>query len=156
MECLKKLYGILVCVGNKLQCPVLLLVRLAWGWQFFEAGKGKLEDIQKPIGFFTELHIPLPKLSAYMAGSTECFGGLLLMLGLGSRLVSIPLAFTMVVAYLTAHIDTVKTIFSKPDDFLGAPPFPFLIAVLIILAFGPGKISLDGAIDQFYLRRKND
>lgn len=154
MECLKKFYGLLACVGNMLQCPLLLLIRLVWGWQFFEAGKGKLEDIQKPIGFFTQLHIPFPTLSAYMAACTECFGGLLLVLGLGSRLVSIPLAFTMVVAYATAHIDTVKTIFSKPDDFLGAPPFPFLLATLIILAFGPGKISLDSVVEKFYLRKK--
>ena len=155
MNIVSRLYGILVCVGNKLQSPVLLLLRLAWGWQFFEAGKGKLQDIPKVARFFSQLHIPMPTFNAWLAASTECFGGLLLMLGLCSRLASVPLIITMVVAYLTAHIDTVQTLFKDPDDFLAAPPFPFLCALLVILAFGPGKISLDHLIDRCCSQKKN-
>lgn len=154
MECLKKIYGCVVCAGNRLQSPVLLLIRLAWGWQFFEAGKGKLEDIPKVAGFFEQLHIPMPTLNAYVAGTTECFGGLLLVFGLGARIVSAPLAFTMIVAYLTAHMDAVKTLFENPDEFLSAAPFPFLVAALVILAFGPGKLSLDHLIERCWLRQK--
>jgi len=82
-------------------------------------------------------------LNACFAGATECFGGLLLLIGLGSRLVSIPLAFTMIVAYGTAHRDVLMNIFKKPDDFLSAAPFPFLFATLIVLTFGPGGFSVD-------------
>ncbi len=93
---------------------------------------------EKVAGFFQSLHIPAPGLNAYLAGATECLGGLLLLVGLGSRLVSIPLIFVLIVAYATAEIDSVKAIFSDPDKFTGATPFLFLVACVMVLAFGPG------------------
>jgi putative oxidoreductase len=144
MNPIERAYRLLTHGANHLQSVVLLAVRLIWGWQFFEAGRGKFGDIDKPIGFFTQLGIPLPTLSAYVVATTECVGGLLLMLGLASRLVSIPLAIAMTVAYLTAH---------REEAFLETAPFPFLLASLIVLAFGPGKISMDHVIDKFFLRR---
>lgn len=137
------IYGRAVDASGLLRSPLLLAIRLFWGWQFFLAGKGKLMNNDRTAGFFAELGIPAPKLNAIMAGSTECFGGLLLLAGLFSRLVSIPLAFTMVVAYATAHKEELGAIPSDPDKFLGAAPFLFLYASLIVLAFGPGCFSLD-------------
>ena len=78
-----------------------------------------------------------------MAGSTECFGGLLLLIGLFSRVISVPLVFTMVVAYLTADIDKVKGIFQEPDKFVSADPFLFMLTAILVFAFGPGKLSAD-------------
>src|SRR6185369_649034 len=92
------LYERFTHVLDYLRGPVLLMIRLYWGWQFFLAGKGKLGNLDQTAEFFAELSIPLPKLNAVMAASTECFGGLLLLLGLGSRLVGIPLTITMSVA----------------------------------------------------------
>ena len=68
----------------------------------------------------------MPVLNAYLAGATECFGGLLLVVGLASRLVAIPVAFTMIVAYVTADYEALTSIFSDPDKFVAAAPFPFL------------------------------
>jgi putative oxidoreductase len=130
--------------------PFLLGIRLYWGWQFFETGKGKLSDISAPTAFFTELGIPFPQLNACIAGCTECFGGLLLLLGLFSRVTSVPLIFTMLVAYGTAHLDVVKTIWSDSDSFVSAPPFLFLLASGIIFILGPGRFS----IDELLRRRK--
>ncbi len=131
-----------------LQSPLLLVLRLYWGWQFFQTGKGKLMNLDRTAEFFQSLHIPMSKLNAGLAGGTECFGGLLLLLGLGSRLVSVPLIFTMIIAYLTADLDKVKAIFSDPDKFVTAAPFEFLLVALIVLAFGPGKFSLDWLIGK--------
>src|SRR4051794_32581718 len=125
----RTLYGLLITVGNSLQSPFLLAVRLYWGYQFFISGKGKLGNLDKVTGFFTDLHIPFPKQNAIMNASLECFGGLLLLVGLGSRLISIPLAITMVVAYLTADLDVVKGIYEDPDKFVTAAEFLFLFAV---------------------------
>ena len=130
--------------------PFLLGIRLYWGWQFFQTGKGKLSDISAPTAFFTELGIPFPQLNAYMAGCTECFGGLLLLFGLFSRVTSVPLIFTMLVAYGTAHLDVVKTIFSDGDAFVTAPPFLFLLASVIVFIFGAGRLS----VDEWLRRRK--
>ena len=63
---LRKLYGWLIAVGNALRSPVLLAIRLFWGWQFFLTGKGKLMDLSKPTQYFESLHIPLPHLNAIL------------------------------------------------------------------------------------------
>ncbi|MGD1019738.1 MAG: DoxX family protein [Verrucomicrobiia bacterium] len=141
-----KLYRLWVSLISKLQSPVLLILRLYFGWQFFLTGKGKLMHLDKTAGFFATLHIPMPKLNAALAGSTECVGGLLLLLGLGSRIATVPLICTMIVAYLTADSDAVKNIFNKPDDFLSAAEFLFLLTSVIVLVFGPGVFSLDAII----------
>jgi len=44
----------------------------------------------------------------------------------------------MAVAYLTADFEAVSNIFSNPDKFVKADPFPFLLTALIVLVFGPG------------------
>jgi len=49
----------------------------------------------------------------------------------------------MTVAYLTAHLDVVKAIWSDSDSFVTAAPFLFLLASVIIFTFGPGKFSMD-------------
>ena len=148
-EKLKIAYGRLVHFQELLRSPFLLFIRLYWGWQFFQAGKGKFGNIDHVIGFFQGLGIPLPKLNAYVVGTTETFGGLLLMLGLAARLATIPLTIAMIVAYLTADLAAVRGIFSDPEAFVKAAPFSFLLTSLIVLIFGPGFFSLDNLIERF-------
>lgn len=138
-----KLESLLTKVGNSLQFVVLLVLRLYWGWQFFQTGKGKLMNLDRTAHYFASLDIPLPKLNAAMAGTTECVGGLLLLLGLGSRVITVPLMGVMAVAYLTADREAVHALFSDPDKFVTATPFLFLLTVVLIFCFGPGKVSVD-------------
>lgn len=135
-----------------LRNPVLLALRLFWGWQFFLTGKGKLMNLDQTAAFFADLNLPLPKLSAVMAASTECFGGLLLLVGLGSRFAGLALTATMTVAYFTAHTDELMNAFSNPDGFLTADPFLFLLASLIVTVCGPGIFSLDALICKLFKR----
>jgi putative oxidoreductase len=147
-------YDRLVAVASRFQSLFLLVVRLYWGWQFFLDGKGKLLNLQKVTDYFGhDLHIPFPHLNACLASATECIGGLLLLVGLGSRLAAVPLIFTMIIAYLTAEIDTVKHIFSNPDKFVTADPFLYLMASVIILVFGPGVFSLDWILSKRQRRK---
>ena len=81
----------------------------------------------------------------------ECFGGLLLLVGLATRLISIPLMI-LLVAYLTADIDRVRAIFSDPDKFVTADEFHFLLTVVIVFVFGPGAFSLDALIGKYFKR----
>ena len=150
MNILQKFYAWLIAVGNALRSPVLLLIRLFWGWQFFLTGKGKLMDLSKPAHFFESLHIPLPHLNAILAACTECFGGLLLLVGLASRLVSVPLMILLTVAYCTADIDRLRPIFSDPDKFVTADEFLFFFAVVIIFVCGPGAFSLDALLAKYF------
>lgn len=149
---LQKIYNKVTKIGDGLTSPFLLVVRLYWGWQFFITGRGKLQNISRTSEFFANLHIPLPVLNAYLVGTVEMVGGLALFLGLASRLASVPLLGVLTVAYLTAHFDAVRQIFSNPDAFTGEGAFLYMMACLIVLIFGPGKISLDNLL--FKIRAK--
>jgi putative oxidoreductase len=150
----RSLYRRLIDVLNYLQSPFLLLVRLYWGWQFWQAGWGKLQNISKPIGFFTDLGIPFPVFNAWLVSSLECFGGIFLILGLASRLISIPLVIDMTVAYLTADRQALRSVFSEPGKFYGADPYTFWFAALLIMIFGPGSVSLDYVIGRYVDKRQ--
>lgn len=143
---LRPLLAKLDATANFLQSPLLLGIRLYWGWQFAQTGWGKLTHLDRTAGFFDTLNIPLPKVNAVLAGAAECGGGLLLAVGLFARPAAVPLIVTMLVAYYTADNDALRAIFSDPDQFVTAAPFLFLLASLIVLVFGPGKLSLDAML----------
>ena len=149
---MEKFYRWLIALGNGLRSPVLLAIRLFWGWQFFLTGKGKLMNLAKTTQFFDSLGIPFPHAQAVLAGSLECFGGLLLLIGLAARLISVPLMILLTVAYLTADIDRVRAIFGDPDKFVTADEFLFLFTGVIIFVFGPGAFSLDAFIGKYVER----
>ena len=133
----------------------LLAVRLAWGSQFALTGWGKLGNIEGVTTFFTSLGIPMPGINAYVASTTELVGGLLLIIGLGGRVTTLPLIFTMLVAYSTSDLDAIKAFtFTEPDPLFESAPFLFLFSSLIILFFGPGKISVDALIGNWWKKQK--
>ena len=138
---------------DKLRSPLLLVLRLMFGWELFQTGKGKLEHIDRFIDFLTHLHIPMPAANAYFVASLECIGGLLILLGLAARLIAIPLTVNFIVAYLTADKEAVVNFFKDQDAFTSAAPFLFLLVSLIVLAFGPGIFSLDEVIRRMRRRR---
>jgi putative oxidoreductase len=139
-------YRLLVSALNYLQSPFLLLLRIYFFWQLFQTGQGKLTNLGKISDYFAGLGIPLPGVSATITGLFETFGSLLLIVGLASRLTAIPITAIMIVAYVTADFEAISKFFSDPDKFVKADPFPFLLAALIILIFGPGRFSLDALI----------
>ena len=143
-----KLNNFLALLAVWLRSPFLLVIRLYWGWAFFQTGKGKLMNLGRTADFFASLDIPLPKLNAIMASSVECGCGLLLLLGLGGRVAPLPLIGTLTVAYLTAEKDALRAITTDPDQFLMATPFLFLLAAVIVFLFGPGKLSLDALLEK--------
>lgn len=138
---------------DKLRSPLLLALRLLFGWGLFQTGKGKLENIDRFIDFLTHLHIPMPVANAYFVASLECIGGLLLLFGLAARLIAIPLTINFIVAYLTADREAVVNFFKDQDAFTNAAPFLYLLVSLIVLAFGPGLFSLDTLIRRMLRRR---
>ena len=143
MTLINKLHELLGKVGHFLRSPVLLVIRLYWGWHFMGTGWGKWHNIGKVTEYFASLNIPAPHVNAIMAASTELVGGTLLLLGLFSRFASLALIGVMCVAYGTAEKEALSAIFSNPDKFLGADPFLFLYASILVFAFGPGQFSVD-------------
>ena len=129
-----------------LQSPFLLAIRLYWGWQFAQNGWGKLHNLAKITDYFRSLNIPFPAANAHFIAGLEFFGGLLLILGLGTRLVGLLLAANMMVAYWTADHDALVSILSDPGKFYIADPYTFLFASLMVLIFGAGLLSFDALI----------
>jgi putative oxidoreductase len=146
------LYGKFLKIANSLQSPVLLLIRLDWGYQFWESGWAHFNNMPDFINMFERLHIPAPSLNAHFIAGLEAGGGILLALGLGSRFISLLLAGDMFVAFITAERESLQSIFSDPDKFFNASPHTFLFIALLILAFGPGKFSLDTLIATYRKR----
>jgi uncharacterized membrane protein YphA (DoxX/SURF4 family) len=71
---------------------------------FILAGWGKLKDLESTAYYFGEyLGLPFPDLMAFLAGATEFFGGIALLIGLLTRWFAGPLMVTMLVAAVTAH-----------------------------------------------------
>lgn len=135
----------------RLQSPLLLAIRLYWGFQFSQDGWGKLTHLDKVTEFFTSLNLPAPHTTALMVALVEFVGGLLFGLGVVSRLTSLVLFVNMTMAYLSVPDDRVNFshIFSKPEDFYGASPYTYWFAALLILILGPGLF----AVDTFLRRR---
>src|SRR5437588_12402384 len=143
-----KAYNHLIKFGSYLQSPALLLIRLAWGWELWTSGSSHLHNVATMAGTFKDWGVPFPTLSVYVSGTTEAVGGILLMLGLFTRGIALPLIFHFIVAYLTASRQNVLAVFSSPQHLdalvklIDDTAFPFLVTSILMLAFGPGNISL--------------
>lgn len=147
-------YDLLRGSGDALQSPLLLAIRLYWGWQFSQSGWGKLHNIPRVTDFFASLNIPFPHMNAVLVSNLEFFGGILLILGLAARLTGLVLTVNMLVAYVTADREALGSIFSNPGKFYAADPYTFLFASLIMLTFGAGYLSLDTMIARVVADRK--
>jgi putative oxidoreductase len=145
---LHKLHASFVAAVSRLQSPFLLFVRLYWGWQFTTNGWAKLHNLSHVTEFFTSLGLPAPHFTAVFVSSVECVGGVLLAVGLLSRVTGLALSIDMVTAYIVSDRAALTSIISDPGKFYNADPYTFLFAALLILIFGPGMLSLDTLLER--------
>jgi len=132
-----------------------ILIRLMAGSVFFWEGVLKFVYANQGVGRFTKLAMPFPAFTATFVGGLEIVGGILLILGLGTRLITIPFVIEMLVAMLS----------TKPALFMGTSPLPLppappqigiwavlheirseyaqLMSCLFLHLAGPGPWSLD-------------
>ncbi len=146
------LYSRAVRALSFLQSPLLLAIRLYWGWQFAQDGWGKLTHLSRVASFFASLNLPAPATTALFVAMVEFIGGILFAAGIASRLVSLILFVNMTVAYLSVPDDRVNFshILSNPSDFYGATPYTYWFAALLILILGPGLIAADTLLARFF------
>jgi putative oxidoreductase len=119
------------------------LLRLIVGVTFAAHGAQKLFGfgIAGTAGFLGSLGVPMANVMAPVLIATELGGGLLLVLGLLTRYVSIPLVFTMAVAIASVHL---QHGFFAPQGY----EFPLLLGVgaLTLALQGSGAFALDHLI----------
>ena len=116
-----------------------LLMRLFIGYFFFETGWAKLHNLDTFTQRFMEWGIPHPAFNAALSAYTECIGGGLIVVGLLTRLVSIPLIINMVVAILTVKLKKVAGL----DDFVELDEPLYALSFFWLMIAGPGCVSLD-------------
>jgi putative oxidoreductase len=150
MSKLVRLYVRFAAAASMLRSPMLLAVRLYWGFQFAQTGWGHLHNLPGFVSYFTTLKIPLPGLNAPFVGVLEFIGGILLMLGLFSRPIAFLLACDMFVAFWVGEHDAFVSLFSdltnNTSKFVDATAYTFLFASLMVLIFGPGLFAIDTLI----------
>ena len=139
MSIIKSSIERLRAMGNKPSFMGPTLARLTLGVLFIGTGWGKLHSIPDVTQFFTDLHIPAPGFQARLVATTEFVGGLMVLVGLGARLISVPMLFTMVVAILTAKRADIDGL----SSLLGFEEWSYLVMFLWIAVAGPGPLSLD-------------
>src|SRR5580658_7450804 len=144
-----RMYDGFVKVVSALQSPFLLLVRVYWGWQLSQNGWAKMHNLAKVTDFFSSLGLPAPGPTATFVATFEFVGGVLLAVGLLSRIAALGLVIDMTTAYITADREAFFSFFTDPGKFYNADPFIFLFVGMVILIFGPGKFSLDALVRGF-------
>ena len=107
------------------------------GWQKFDT-----IGVSNFAKFLDSLNVPAPETVAWLQTIAEGIGGLLLIAGLMTRLVTLPLIGILIGAILLVKVDVGFVV----GDATGAELETGLLAGLLGLLFiGPGRLSLDGA-----------
>jgi putative oxidoreductase len=123
-----------------------LLARITIGWVFIQSGLGKIQNIDRVIGFFSSLGLPSPIFTAHLVGYTELIAGVLLVAGLATRLASIPLIIIMIVAIRTALAERVTDF----NSLTGTQEYLFIVLLVWLMVAGPGKVALDALVAKKY------
>ena len=142
-----------------------ILVRLMAGGVFLWEGILKFVYTNQGVGRFTKIGIPFPHFTAVFVAVLEIVGGILLLAGFLTRLISVPFVIEMLVAMLSTKI--ALYLGTSPLPLPPAPPkvgiwavfheirsdYAQIMSVLFLGIVGPGPWSLDAVLARFRARR---
>jgi putative oxidoreductase len=135
----KRIRDLIRAVTKRIKWLPPLVARIILGVVFIQSGWGKLHNIAGTTENFVGWHIPFPHFNAVLASGTEFFGGLLILLGLGTRLAAVPLIVVMTVAMITAKFPQLE----DWTDFFGWDETAYAAMFLWLAVAGAGKASID-------------
>jgi putative oxidoreductase len=126
---------------------VLLLIRIWLGYRMFTASYSSIVGILTSPAereffrkwFGEELHFPAPLVMAFLAKGAELSGGVFLLFGMFTKIAASLVAFTMLVATLTANL-------GSDWNIDGGFTVSYMIFAIILLVQGAGKFSLDNLL----------
>jgi putative oxidoreductase len=116
-----------------------LFARIVVGWVFMWSGWEKLSNLPQITKNFIDWGIPFPHILTPFVSGVEFFGGLLLLLGLFTRVAAVPLVVVMIVAIVSAKWDQVDSL----ETLLGFEEVSYMALFGWLAVAGPGPISLD-------------
>jgi len=120
----------------------LLAVRLTLAFGFFEPAVKKFDNISGTADWFATMNFPLPTISVFLTATFEFSGFFLLMLGLLTRYITIPLMVIMLVAIFAVHLGNGFAAGNNGFEI----PFYYLVMLFVIFSKGPGRFSIDEAV----------
>ncbi|GAC1347973.1 MAG: hypothetical protein NVS2B9_22110 [Myxococcales bacterium] len=126
-----------------------LLVRLFVGYFFVETGWGKIHNLDAMTERFSGWGIPAPAFNAALSGWTEILGGLLILVGLFTRVACIPMFINMAVALFAVKLKKVGGL----DDFVELDEPLYALSFLWLFFAGPGRVSLDHLLARALRKR---
>jgi putative oxidoreductase len=116
-----------------------LAARITVGAVFMGTGWTKLHHLPLIIENFTALRIPAPQILTPFVSGVEFVGGLLLLIGLFTRLTTVPLMIVMVVAIIVARLGDITSL----EEFFGSEEVAYLVMFAWLGIAGPGPVSVD-------------
>ncbi len=125
-----------------------LFARIVVGWVFLWTGWAKLNNLPQMIQNFREWGIPWPEIMTPFVSGVEFFGGLLLLVGLFTRVAATPLVIVMIVAIVSAKLDQVNSL----ETLLGFEEVAYMALFGWLAVAGPGPVSLDALLQRLYSR----
>lgn len=141
---------LILAIADALAWAGPTLARWTVGWIFVLSGWGKLHNLDQVIQYFGELGIPHPELQAPFAAGTELVCGTLVLVGLLTRVASVPLIITMTVAILTAQKENVGSV----GDLFGLIEWCYIALLFWLGVAGPGPLSLDALLVRFATQQR--
>lgn len=129
----------------------LLILRLAMGIVFLAHGWPKLPGgpMGGPTGFggfLKQMGVPLPTFFAWVVVLLETVGAVLLILGLGTRILAVGFAIDMLVAAFVAKRGFMKVGFMAQQATGWEFDFILLAGALTLLFTGAGSLALDPVV----------
>src|SRR5262245_55681650 len=114
-----------------------LVTRLVLGEAFILTGLGKWKHFENTVAFFGKLGIPAPRANAGFVATLELVGGACLILGLGTRIFSLLLSITLIVALSTADREAFVAALdpSAEKGLMDLAALVFLMFLLWLAAF---------------------
>ena len=126
-----------------------ILIRLLVGWVFVSEGIQKfLFPDALGVGRFTKIGIPAPQFFAPFVGVVEIVCGTMLILGLLTRLASVPLLIDISVAIVTTKVPMLSKAGFWATMHEARTDFCMLLGLLFLLIAGSGPFSIDQWLSQ--------
>ncbi len=126
-----------------------LFARLVVGWVFMWSGWEKLNALDRITGAFVSWGIPFPHILTPLVSGVEFIGGLLLLLGLFTRIAAVPLVIVMIVAVISAKWGDVNSL----ETLLGFEELAYMALFGWLAVAGPGPVSLDRLLQHWRARQ---
>ncbi|QDE31614.1 MULTISPECIES: DoxX family protein [Shewanella] len=122
MQTLSGLYQQFLNVIKHTEGLAALMLRLYLAPVLMQAGYNKLSHFEDTAAWFGNpdwgLGLPMPEVMAALAAGTELFGGFLILIGLATRLVALPMMVTMLVAAFAVHLPNGWLAIADPSSWL--------------------------------------